>query len=455
MKVLFITNGFPPHRWAGTETYTAGLAKGLYQSGYDINVLCAGKWRLGDSYWNGYDDNIYQNIPVRRINLNWKKAPDPFRYLYNNPVIAKYLADYLEEIQPDIVHITSCETLSASVLRVVKDTGLPLVLSLTDFWFLCPRINLMHSDGSNCDGNTTAWECLRCNMAGSKAYRWPARLLPEKTVASLLTTISRYPFLTRRRGLRGFAGDMADRKDFLMQALTWPDYLMTASPFVRDIFISNGVNAPIKVHPYGHDLSWLKKYIGKTASKKIRIGYIGQIARFKGVHLLLQAATHLQEYYSDQFSISIYGNMKHDPEYGEQLYQLAENLPNVRFCGIYPHEESAAIFANLDVLVVPSLWYDFPLIIYEAFATRTPVIATNLGGMAEAIIDEVNGLLFERNNLTELTDKLNRVIVEKDLLNRLRSGVPRVKTSQEEVNEIENIYQDLVVRCSNIRTNAE
>jgi glycosyltransferase involved in cell wall biosynthesis len=123
---------------------------------------------------------------------------------------------------------------------------------------------------------------------------------------------------------------------------------------------------------------------------------------------------------------------------------LAANLNNVNFCGTYPHEKSAEIFANLDVLVVPSLWYDFPLIIYEAFATNTPIVATNLGGMAEAVTDEVNGLLFERNNVNELANQLRRIIAEGGLLERLQNGVPRVKTTQVEVNEIEKIYQDLI-----------
>ena len=79
----------------------------------------------------------------------------------------------------------------------------------------------------------------------------------------------------------------------------------------------------------------------------------------------------LQTQLGDQFQVVIYGNVDKVPEYGAQLRALAAELPNLTFGGTYAHEQSAAIFAGLDVLVVPSLWYDFPLIIYEAFATNT------------------------------------------------------------------------------------
>jgi glycosyltransferase involved in cell wall biosynthesis len=443
MKILFVTNGYPPHRWAGTETYTAGIAEELQRREYQAQVLCVGEWETGSGYWNGHEDAVYRGVAVRRLNLNWTKAPDPFLYLYNNPAAADYMAHDLTEQRPDLVHVTSCETISASVLRVIEEAGIPLVLSLTDFWFLCPQVNLVRSDGENCDGLTTAWDCLRCKLFGEKAYRWPSRLLPEPSVARLLQTVSRYPFLTRRRGLRGMAGDMAARKEFLRQALEWPDIRITASPFVRDLHVANGVTAPIKVRPYGHDLSWLDNYGGKEPSDVVRIGFIGQILPSKGVHLLLQAARSLQDSFGDRHRLLVYGDLEKEPEYGAKLRTLAAGLDNIRFCGTYAHDESADVFARIDVLVVPSLWYDFPLVIHEAFATRTPVIATDLGGMAEVVTDEVSGLLFERDDVDGLTRQLRRIVEEPGLLERLQAGTPTVKTIEEEVTELEQVYMDL------------
>jgi glycosyltransferase involved in cell wall biosynthesis len=383
LKILYITNGFPPQRWAGTETYTAGIAKGMQQNGHTVQVLCCGSWDEGVDYWNGYKEDVYNGIPVRRLDINWKKAPDPNRYLYNNPFMSRYLDQYLKEIKPDLVHITSCETLSASVIESVKNNNLSLVLSLTDFWFLCPRINLLHGDGSNCNGITNPWDCLRCLLIDQKVYQLPKRILPEPLVERMLTTVSKYPGITRYRGLRGLALNIEERKSYLRQMFSLADVRLTASQFVKDTHIMNGFDNPILVHPYGHDLTWLEKYNGKKSSAKLQIGFIGQIIHSKGVHILIEAARQLNSSFGDQIAFLIYGNLQKDPEYGTQLQVLAEEIHNIELCGTYERKDSSEVYSRLDVLAVPSLWYDFPLVIYEAFATQTPVIATNLGGMAE------------------------------------------------------------------------
>ena len=444
MKILYITNGYPPHRWAGTETYTAGIAEGFAKKGHKVQVLCAGTWDHGDSYWNGVSEDEYNGIPVRRINFNWAKAPDPFHYLYDNPVVADYLTALLNEIEPDVVHVTSCETLSAGVLRVVKDAGIPLVLSLTDFWFLCPRIDLLHGDGYNCDGRTSPAVCLDCKMLTGRLYNQTRKVVPELILFPMLETISRYPSITRMRGFRGLVGDMAGRKSLLKHALTLPDHIVTASNFVREIFLLNGVESEIVVQPYGHDLSWLESYSGKSHSKVVRFGYVGQIIPSKGVHLLLQAMSFLPRNVLDKISLKIYGNLEHTPDYGRQLRGLATQFPNVSFRGTYSHADSAKVFSDIDVLLVPSLWYDFPLVIYEAFATRTPVIATDLGGMAEAIEHEKNGLLFERGNLDALASQISRIVEEPAFLETLHQGISRVKTVHEEVVALLQIYEKLL-----------
>ena len=446
MRILLISNGYPPHRWAGTETYTAGIAGGLLGRGHAVRVLCTGRWDEGDEYWNGYDDDSSGGVPVRRLHLNWAKAPDPFRYLFDNPVVAGYLERYLDEWRPDVIQTTSCETLSASVLRVARKRAVPSVVRLTDFWFICPRISLIRGDGGLCDGRTTALECLRCMMSGARAYRWPNRVLPKSVVSALLMLVSRSPGLARQRGLRGYAGDTARRKAYLHEALGWPDALITASAFVRDIYRANGVVAPLSVQPYGHDLGWLDRYGGKTPSETLRVGFIGQISEVKGAHLLLQAYRLVCERFPGKVSLLIYGNVQDGHPYSETLRSLASGLPAACFCGTYPHGETARVFADIDVLVVPSTWYDFPLIIHEAFATKTPVVATDLGGMAESVADGTNGLLFDRGDVAGLARAIERMIAEPGLRERLKNGIAPVKRIEAEVAELEALYEGLTAK---------
>ena len=118
----------------------------------------------------------------------------------------------------------------------------------------------------------------------------------------------------------------------------------------------------ITVQPYGHDLGWLEQYRGKSDLTIIRFGFVGQLIDSKGAHLLLASGTVCsQGRLGNGFTVQIYGNLDKDPAYGAQLRALAAGVSSVTFRGTYTHEESAAVFADMDVLVVPVALVRFPI----------------------------------------------------------------------------------------------
>jgi len=443
LKLLFLSNGYPSESLGGTETYTEGLAGELAKRGHRVHVVCGGAWDGGTEYWNGVRREIRNGVLVSRIDVTWTRAPDPFRYLFDNPVVADFVHQTLDESSPDVVHVISCERLSASVIEAAKKAHKPVVLSLTDFWFLCPRMTLLRGDHSNCEREAAAWDCTKCLAHDAKAYRWPSALLPDGAVAGLLGAIARVPQITRRRGLRGMIGDMAGRQAYLREMFRRADSRLCASQFVRDRFEESGFTEPIRVQPYGHDVGWLRRYAGKTSSGRIRLGYVGQLVEHKGVHILLDAVRMLDPAVRRRFDVRIYGNLKKSPAYAKRLEELAAGLPEVRFCGTYAHSQTGEVFSEIDVLVVPSLWFDFPLVIHEAFASGTPVAATRLGGMAEAVQNNVNGLLFDRADAAGLASAIQRLIDEPNLLAALRAGIKPVRTIAQEAVGIEDIYREV------------
>jgi glycosyltransferase involved in cell wall biosynthesis len=102
------------------------------------------------------------------------------------------------------------------------------------------------------------------------------------------------------------------------------------------------------------------------------------------------------------------------------------------------------VLDGIDVLVVPSIWYDFPLIIPSAYATRTPVIATRLVGMSDLVHDEIDGLLFNRSDVTDLRRQILRVATDRSLLETLRQGISPVKTVEEMAEEYDVFYHMLL-----------
>ena len=98
-----------------------------------------------------------------------------------------------------------------------------------------------------------------------------------------------------------------------------------------------------------------------------------------------------------------------DRDYLDRLKSRAIGLRNVFFHGAYLPAELPRILSELDVLVVPSLWWEsFCLTIREAQLAGVPVIASDLGAMREALDGEECGLLFHAGDARELADRIDR-----------------------------------------------
>ncbi len=110
--------------------------------------------------------------------------------------------------------------------------------------------------------------------------------------------------------------------------------------------------------------------------------------------------------------------------------------------GGFDNREVANIFREIDVLIVPSVWQEnSPLVIQEAFASRTPVIASDIGGIPELIQDGGNGLLFQAGNINSLYEKIKSVIDNPQLLSELRQNIEPPRDIKVNALEIEEIYR--------------
>jgi glycosyltransferase involved in cell wall biosynthesis len=441
MNILLVTHFFPPTHNAGTENYTLGLAKALLARGHNVSVVCAEGWNHGVSYWNGVTEDLFNGLPVHRIHLNWNKASDPNQVLYDSMPVERWLDRFLESEKPDIVHVTSTYSLGVGVLRSVRRAGIPLVLTLMDFWFLCPRTVLLRGDGELCDGRTTPEECRECLLASSNLYNRLNYFLPSQFQATLWKAISHQSALGRIRGARGMALNMEKRKVIMKQVLEMPDVILSHSRFVQHMFTQANLSQRVVHLPNGHELSWIASYHGKRKSSLTRIGYMGQISPIKGVHVLIEAYEKAKT--DRSVRLDIWGDLEKDRYYTQRLKEMIGTTESIYLRGHFQRDQLAEVLAEIDVLVVPSLWYEnAPLVIYESLAAKTPVIVTDLGGMSEAVHHGVNGLLFKRGDANDLARQLRRIIEEPDLLENLGSNITPVKTVGEEVEELLAIYPE-------------
>ena len=443
MKLLYLANGYPPRHTAGTENYTAGIARAMARAGHAVEVICVGEWDTGPQAYNGIETAVHDGVTVHRLNINWMRGPDPNRALFDSPERETAVTRLVEALRPEVVHLTSATTLSASALRPVQRGGYALVVTLTDFWFLCPQFTLRRSDGTLCDGQTTPWECLQCLLRPSGAYRWLRAVLPERALEPGFAWASRQPWLARQRGLRGMALDMAARKRTLLPLLEAADAIIAPSRFLAEMFAANGLKKTVQVIPYGHDLEWARRVRPKPPGGPVVVGYAGRLTEAKGVHVLVEAAARLEQ--DLPLEVHIYGDPNQEPAYGERLRDLARNAPRVKFRGKFGRDELDEVLSALDVVAVPSLWYENnPLIAQEAFAAGRPVIASDLGGMAEFVEHEVSGWLFPPGDVEALAGRLGALALRPEQIEPMRGRLPRVRTTDEERETLEALYEGLL-----------
>jgi glycosyltransferase involved in cell wall biosynthesis len=445
MKILFAAHQFFPDHRAGVEIVTLGLARELKVRGHEPHVFAA-KRSVPGSGIEPYEtqDYEFEGIPVRRVGRPEEGLSRPYHLNFDNPSMADKAREYVRETNPDIIHAMHLQGLSASVLPVLKEAGVPLVFTAADFWTICPVIDLRRHDGALCTGPEVT-HCVRCIASRNPDPRAQsaARLVPG-TLIRATDLASRTPLHRLSLSLRQ-VGAVRERPAYIRENMQLVDRVLVYTDLTRNLLASNGVGVDkTLVSHYGIDASGLAEAAERRKpSPTLRIGFVGTLAPHKGCDILVRAFKPLPP--DKDVSLSIHGDPEPYPSYVKELRELAGDDPRISFCGAFSRQNLGRVLSGIDVLVVPSRWYEnAPGVIFEAFAARAPVVATDLGGMSEFVRHERDGLLFELENPEDLSYQLRRLREEPGLLDRLRAGISLVKSVAQYADEVERLYASLL-----------
>ena len=281
--------------------------------------------------------------------------------------------------------------------------------------------------------------CAWCQTAQRRTYRYlddaTGHLASKLAQATVLQTSGRR---------------IANRREVLAHALTIPRLLIAPSRFLASRFVDMVPAERLVVCNYGLDLEPFRQATRVSApdgTRPLRIGYIGQMAEHKGVHLVVQAFRSLPANTNQPIELHLYGNLDAFPAYAERVKALAEGDPRITFHGRFQNTRVAEILSEIDVSVAPSTWYENqPLAILEARAAGTPVVTSHLGGMAELVEHEVNGLHFKPNDAADLAVQLRRLIDNPALLAALQAGAARStpRSIDDEMTELLGLYEQVM-----------
>ncbi len=444
MRVVLAVHHFPPRYVAGAELYTYRLARGLLQAGHRVEVVCVESISEGTLELRCVSEK-HEGIPVHRLFFNLALSPDPARWEFWNPQLGTWLDQFLQSRRPDLVHFQAGYLLTGSVLEAARALGIPTLLTLHDYWFLCPRIHLQRPDGTLCGVPDDPAECVWCRLTEKRRYRLPDQVT-RGIFGKLTQSLLAQPPLARWTGWSARVEAIRERRERLGRALRSVDVLIAPSRFLAQVFIRRGSLPPDRIRYLRYGLDQVTCWHsgvddrGNEDRRGLRVGYLGQIAPHKGIHVLVEAFRSL-DVSDGACELRIYGDMGRFPRYAERLRRMAQADPRIRFEGAVENRRVPEVLSGLDVLVVPSIWYEnAPLTILEAHAAGVPVLASDLGGMAEMVRHGVDGLLFRVGDAQDLAAQLRELVGNPDLLRRLRAGIEPVRTLGQELEELLEIY---------------
>lgn len=414
MRVMLVHHAYPPEGIGGSEIYTESLARRLARD-HEVTVL----HRSADPARRDYQVTESSRDGVRIVSVNTPRWSHAGFEAYRDPRAAAAVAAVIEATRPDVVHVGHLNGLSTGVVSEARRLGAAVVFTLHDFGTLCALGQLVNLDLEVCPGPTPQ-RCLGCVGNG--------RIPVARPIARALARLT-------GPGEAHVEGRLREMREVLRLA----DVLTAPSRFMRERMEIMGVSG-IRVLPLGHEPVPLTPH-RSDPSGRFRIGLIGSLIPSKGVHVLARAFRDLAD---PRLSLRVHGAFvpyHGDSDYERRLRAILGPLAEDALRGPFPHSRLGEILAELDVLVVPSIWEEnAPLVVQEAFLAHVPVVVSGHGGLAEAVRHEVDGLHFRPGDAADLARALRRLADDRGLLARLASQAPAVPTMDEHVRGLLDLY---------------
>lgn len=429
MKIFLAIHHFPPRYNAGAENYAYRLARWLLAHGHTVEVVCIETIDYKQPAKLEARYEVFDDIPVWRLHLGMGGAP--YAWQYNHPQIGEWLQTHLGQSRPDLVHLHSGYLIGANVIDVAHGLDIPTVVTLHDFWFLCPRIILLCGDGRLCERLPT--DAATC--------AWCTRLASRRNQLADSLTGGTYGRIWQSFGPASARDEMRDRRTYLQRMLRLADLLIAPSPFVIQRFKDLIPEKNLHLLTYGISVAATPPAQAVPRDDTLRLGYLGQIAPHKGVHTILAALKQLPAQ-GQKVELHIYGGMESSPGYGRQLQRQAG--AGVFFHGRLPNSEIAAALQAIDVLVVSSIWYEVgPMTIMEANAIGRPVLACAIGNIPFIVRDDIDGLLYRAGDPVDLARQIQRLREDPALLARLSASTRPPKSVDTELSDLFQLYSGL------------
>lgn len=430
-RIIHVPFCYFPEAVGGTEVYVRDLAR--VQSARGDTVMILAPADESQSY-------VHEGLPVVRYTVS--NEIDDVRDLYTSgkTSIPEFL-NAVERFSPDVLHVHGIgRGIAPEALAQVRKLGISIVLTYHTPTTTCVRGTLLQHGAHPCDGVLDAQRCTACSLT---AHGVPA---------AVAGTIARAPAfaatLVRATGLRGrvtTALRMRElvtlRHDQARRVFDLADQIVAPAQWVYELLA--------KLHVPKDKLTLSRQGIRIPASKPGRrrgtqplaIVYVGRVEPAKGIHLLTRA---LRAVPDAAIELHIYGVTQGDAhlKYRRDLRDDVARDARVRLHDPVDADAVVEIITRYHALAAPSQQFETgPLVVLEAFAAGLPVIGSRLGGIAELVQHDVNGLLVEPGSITEWAEAFCRLAGDSALYDRLCANVQAPRSIEAVADDMQVIYR--------------
>lgn len=450
MRISLIAHGFPPLERTGVETYSAALAAALVRAGHQVEVFVPR--RAPELPEHSMRRETRDGYGLTWLTIN--NGPEGPEQMLDPVGVAGRFGDFLDRERPELVHFQHVVKLGVGLIEEARKRGIPTVYTAHDYYALCHRYTLLRPDLERCEIVGDSAACARCDLGLSLLNQveglgdYQQGVAPENLPAPDAAKLQQ--LLDGDWEAAGFspqdweaASKLRSKLDERRaQAYAGLDRILAPTKFLLEKLVEIGIERKRLTHlPYGIETGQLGSVppVRPDPSAPVRFGFFGGFSKQKGVHVLVEAFEQMKQ--PAELTLWGYGT---DPLYQEQLRASASRA-GVRWGGAYEQKELPDLLAQVDVVVVPSLWVEnYPIAIREALAAGRPVLASRLGALPESVREGIDGLLFEVGSAADLAQKLDRFCVEDGLIQSLASGIEEVHSLDAQALELTEIYGSML-----------
>lgn len=371
MKILHYTLGFQPQRTGGLVKYAEDLMLEQIAQGYQVAALYPGNIRL-----------LSKKVGIKKVSSRKFECYELLNSLplalfggISNPTAFLTSCDknvyrtFLEEVQPDIIHIHSFMGLHKEFLEIAKNLNIKVIFTSHDYYGLAPVPHFYFNGVDYSDKNTNlTWNIMSSNALSVKKLRlFQVSFYP--TIRKLLKLLGKNPKSKKNLVIRDVIEeqDFSELRHYYNEMFHLIDGYLFNSSLAKNVYEQNEIK-PTKSTVLSITNSSIKHHQRLTTTNdKIRVAYIGPDEEYKGYFDFIEFAKTLD---LELYEVATYGHLPNEecPSFIEQK-------------GYFTKETIDSVYENIDILIVPSKWKEtFGLITIEALSYGVNVfVSENVG----------------------------------------------------------------------------